>query len=257
MVSFYPSKCSASDPIANFSLQLNMNIYLIYSVTALGFFLSLFWMFFIFRGRSIPGTQTIIWGKIEVKSNTVMGVLTASLATAVLPLCMQFYIYLNRPNPLLREMLVDKPLEGEWLFKSSYEKYYDEPKPNLLFGKGNAVMVWKNEQKRYDIYLSYGIHRSGGPELLTGGSDLLTATIKGLLSVEEEGSPPQQNFTMSDFVILTRLHYKNYPPSMRTYQFTNCYVKKKNQYRTDAITCDFETPQTKSKIELTWNGPLR
>jgi hypothetical protein len=56
-------------------------------------------MLFLFLGRSIPGTQTIIWGKIEIKTNTVMGVLTASLVTAVLPLCMQFYIYINRPQP--------------------------------------------------------------------------------------------------------------------------------------------------------------
>jgi hypothetical protein len=155
-------------------------------------------------------------------------------------------------------LLVDKPLEGEWLFKSSYEKYYDEPKPELLFGKGNAVMIWKHQQKRYDVQVTYGIHRSGGPELLSGGSDLLAATFKGLLSVDEEGWPLQQNFTMSDFVILTRLHYKSYPPSLRTYQFTNCtYMKKKSQNRADKITCDFETPQTKSKIELTWSAPLR
>jgi hypothetical protein len=154
-------------------------------------------------------------------------------------------------------LLVDKPLEGEWLFKSSYEKYYDEPKPDLLFGKGNAVMIWKHQQKRYDVHLTYGIHRSGGPELLSGGSDLLAAAFKGLLSVDEDGWP-QQNFTMSDFVILTRVHYRNYPPSLRSYQFTNCtYAKKKSQSRADTIRCDFETPQTKSKIELTWNGPLR
>ena len=235
-----------------------MNIYLIYTVTALGVCLSLFWMLFIFRGRSIPGTQTIVWGKIEIKTTTVMGVLTASLVTAVLPLSMQFYIYLSRADPLSSEIVGGKPLEGEWLFKSSYEKYYDEPKPELLFGKGNAVMIWKQEQNRYDIHLTYGIHRSGGLELLSGGSDLLAATFKGLLSVDEEGWPPQQNFTMSDFVILTRLHYRNYPPSLRTYQFTNCtYGKKKSQNRADKISCDFETPQTKSKIELTWNGTLR
>lgn len=147
--------------------------------------------------------------------------------------------------------LVDKPLEGEWLFKSSYEKYYDEPQPELLFGKGNAVMIWKHQQKRYDIHLTYGIHRSAGP-------DLLAATFKGLLPVDEEGWPQQQNFTMSDFVILTRLHYKNNPPSLRTYQFTNCiFAKKKSQNRADTIRCNFETPQTKSKIELTWVGSLR
>ncbi|SCX59424.1 hypothetical protein [Nitrosospira sp. Nsp1] len=233
-----------------------MNIYLIYSVTALGIFLSLFWMFFIFRGRSIPGTHTITWGKIEIKTTTVLGVLTASLATAVLPLSMQFYMQVNK-HSFSSETLANKQLlEGEWLFKSSYEKYYDEPKPNLLFGKGNAVMLWKHDQKRYDIYLSYGVHRSGGAELLSSDSDLLAATIKGLLFVDEEGALPPQNFTMGDFVILTRLHFKSYPPSMRTYQFTNCYVGKKTQTHVDTIRCDFETPQTKSKVEFTWNGPL-
>lgn len=162
-------------------------------------------------------------------------------------------------SEVLRKMnlLVTAPLEGEWLFKSNYEKYYDEEKPELLSGKGNAVMIWRPRQKRYDIYLTYGIHRSGGAELRSGGSDLLAATFKGLLWVDEEGLPQQENFTMSDFVILTRQHYKDYPPSLRTYQFTNChYVKKKNQDHVGNIKCDFITPQTKSKIELTWNGPL-
>lgn len=157
-------------------------------------------------------------------------------------------------------LLVDKPLEGEWLFKSSYEKYYDDKEPRLLFGNGNAVMIWKHQQKRYEVYLTYGIHRSGSAKLRSGNPDLLAATFKGLLSVDEEGWPrKQQDFTMTDFVILTRLHYLKYPPSLRTYQFTNCHLTKNdnNQNRADTIKCDFETPQTKSKIELTWNGPLR
>lgn len=148
-------------------------------------------------------------------------------------------------------LLVDKPLEGEWLFKSSYEKYYDEPDADELFGKGNAVIIWKHQQKRYDVYLNYGIYRSGGVQLL--------ATIfKGFLAVNEDGWPPQQDFRMDDFVILNRLHYKNYSPSLQTYRFTNChYVRKPNRDRADMIKCDFTTPKTKSKIELTWEGPLR
>lgn len=98
-----------------------MNIYLIYSVTALGVFLSLFWMLFLFLGRSIPGTQTITWGKVEIKTNTVMGVLTASLVTAVLPLGMQFYMQLirERPDPPSAETVCEL-LKGKYTLHFNY-----------------------------------------------------------------------------------------------------------------------------------------
>lgn len=106
-----------------------MNIYLIYIVTALGVFLSLFWMLFIFLGRSIPGTQTIIWGKIEIKTNTVMGVLSASLVTAVMPLCMQFYIYLNRPDPPSGEVACES-------LKGHYNLHF-----NYVFGEKDGIRL--------------------------------------------------------------------------------------------------------------------
>ncbi len=88
-----------------------MNFYALYSitaysVTALGFLLSLFWMLFMFRGKSISGAddrpQTIKYGKLELSTNTITGVLTASLVTAVLPLCLLFYLILSgilKPGP--------------------------------------------------------------------------------------------------------------------------------------------------------------
>ena len=108
-----------------------MNIYLIYTVTALGVCLSLFWMLFIFRGRSIPGTQTIVWGKIEVKTTTVMGVLTASLVTAVLPLSMQFYIRVQTERP-------DPPSAAEVceLLKGKYVLHF-----HYIFGEKDGIRL--------------------------------------------------------------------------------------------------------------------
>lgn len=80
-----------------------MNVYILYGVTALGVLLSLFWLLFIFLGKSISrpedGPQTIRFGTLEVKTNSVLGVLTASLVTAVLPLCLQFYLILHGVLP--------------------------------------------------------------------------------------------------------------------------------------------------------------
>lgn len=58
-------------------------------------------MLFIFLGKSIAGTddkpQTIKFNNLEFKANSVVGILTASLLTAVLPLILQFYIAVNYP----------------------------------------------------------------------------------------------------------------------------------------------------------------
>jgi hypothetical protein len=82
-----------------------MNINILYSVTALGFLLSLSSMLFIFLGKSIPGSddkqQIIKVGWLEVKTNSAIGVLIASLIIAVLPLCLQTYlISIDKLQPL-------------------------------------------------------------------------------------------------------------------------------------------------------------
>ena len=112
-----------------------MNPYILYSVTALGVLLSLFWMLFIFLGKSIAGTddkpQIIKYGKLEVTTNSVIGVLTASLLTAVLPLCLQFYLILmgllppiapeGISNDLMSSKLKCESLIGNYMLFTPYE----------------------------------------------------------------------------------------------------------------------------------------
>jgi hypothetical protein len=73
-----------------------MVYYFFYSVTALGFLLSILSMVLIFLGKSIPHSenkpQIIKFGWLEVKANSAIGILTASLITAVLPLCLLTYL---------------------------------------------------------------------------------------------------------------------------------------------------------------------
>lgn len=79
-------------------------------------------MFFIFRGKSIVGTddkqQTIVYGKLEVRTNTVLGVLTASLATAVLPLILQFISGPRPTGPDAKNTCLS--LQGDYKLRSSY-----------------------------------------------------------------------------------------------------------------------------------------
>ncbi|HRB97125.1 MAG TPA: hypothetical protein PKY67_05365 [Nitrosomonas sp.] len=50
-------------------------------------------------------------------------------------------------------LLTEKPLEGIWQYSSKYENYYDEPEPNMLNGSGKATIIWKRQEKRYDVHV--------------------------------------------------------------------------------------------------------
>lgn len=190
-----------------------MNLYLIYSVTALGIFLSLFWMFFIFRGRTIPGTQTIIWGKIEIKTNTVMGVLTASLVTAVMPLCMQFYIYLNRPAPQSGEIACNS-------LKGNYSLLF-----NYVFGEKDGIRLiardgnWKanscepakenlvfalkgNDTTKFDIE----VFHKGSYELVASG----TFEYPSTLLIGENGKLVSRTFEVAGDATHIEKYYDNW-----------------------------------------------
>jgi hypothetical protein len=116
-----------------------MNIYILYGVTALGVLLSLFWMLFMFLGKSISskddGPQIIKLGTLEVKTNSVLGVLTASLVTAVLPLCLQFYLILAGILPPAQP----EPETGEPMCKSligHYKLHF-----NYIFGEKDGMRL--------------------------------------------------------------------------------------------------------------------
>lgn len=114
-----------------------MNIYILYSVTALGIFLSLLSIFFIFfLGKSIPGSdnkqQIIKLGWLEVKTNSAMGVLSASLITAVLPLCLQTYlISIDKLQPL--DISVYEQCE---LLKGDYHLHF-----NYIFSEKDGMRL--------------------------------------------------------------------------------------------------------------------
>lgn len=75
-----------------------MNVYILYIVTALGVLLSLFSILFIFLGKPIAGTdgssQTVKFGGVQARTNSLMTLLIVSVVAAVLPLCLEFYLIL-------------------------------------------------------------------------------------------------------------------------------------------------------------------
>jgi hypothetical protein len=108
-----------------------MNPYILYSVTALGFLLSLFTMLFIFKGKRIAGTGTerdsFAWGPVKIEANSVITLFIVSLLTAMLPLGLEFYL-------IVKDCIIDhsfKPgtvserkcesLKGEYKLSQYYE----------------------------------------------------------------------------------------------------------------------------------------
>ena len=152
----------------------------------------------------------------------------------------------------LKILLTEKPLEGIWQYSSKYENYYDEIEPTKLNGSGKVIIIWKREEKRYDVHVSYGIQRS---QISDNSQPLAVLSLIGSLETNDDGWPERNNFKIDGLTIINRLHYKNYVPSLPIYQFSNCELDIKNQ-RAKRINCDFETPQSKSKISFKWSRPL-
>lgn len=149
----------------------------------------------------------------------------------------------------------EKPLEGIWKYESTYTKYYngtdyEEQNPHELYGKGQAIIIWKNDKKQYDVHISYGVYRPGNAKAL------LAAFLSGYISdIDEMGFPANSNFEIKELEIINRVHYKNADPSRQSYKFTNCSVNMYKQ-RINNITCDFEPHFSSSKLSLTWNDSL-
>lgn len=135
-----------------------------------------------------------------------------------------------------------KPFEGEWKYRSQYEKYYDEPKPHELYGGGSAIVLWKYSKNRYEVKLSYSIHR------LDNRNPLLVNVFKGEFRADTNGWPMQQPFVMNN-EILHRLHYQNKVQNLPAYQFKDCtYIKNTSGDRPETIDCILETPHSRSKV---------
>lgn len=151
---------------------------------------------------------------------------------------------------LKKEKRVQKPFEGEWKYRSQYEKYYDEPKPPELYGRGSAIVLWKYRKNRYEVTLSYSIHR------LDNRNPLLVNVFKGEFPADTHGWPTQQPFVVNN-EILHRLHYQGRVHNLPAYQFKNCsYMKDANGDRPETIDCVLETPHSRSKVTFTWEAEL-
>lgn len=148
------------------------------------------------------------------------------------------------------EKLTEKPLEGLWNYHSDYESLYDEPDPHQLIGSGKAIMIWKINEARYDVYTSFTsfkITKSAQKE-----TPLLVISVKGILNADNNTGLPnqQQNFSMDNFRIIAHLHYKGLPSTVPMYTFSNCSTSSSGN-RIDTIKCSLITPDSESKVTLT------
>ena len=169
------------------------------------------------------------------------------LASTLIPTLAVIFSYQQIKS--LIAQIAEKPLEGTWVYSSRYEKYYDEPQPQDLYGKGRAIIVWKYRENRYDVNLSYSVTR------LENKNPILTVVFQGPLAADATGWPAQQPFVMDNFQVLDRLHYQNKAYALSTYQFRDCnYIK--NGDRPDKIMCVLETPHSRSNVEFHWQSNL-
>lgn len=151
---------------------------------------------------------------------------------------------------LKKEQRSQKPFEGEWKYRSQYEKYYDEPQPHELYGGGSAIVLWKDSKDRYEVKLSYSVHR------LDNRNPILVAVFKGKFTADKTGWPMQQPFVMNN-ELLHRLHYQNKVQNLPAYQFTDCtYTKITSGDRPETIDCVLKTPHSRSKVKFTWEADL-
>jgi hypothetical protein len=149
----------------------------------------------------------------------------------------------------IKSLLKEKLLEGEWVYSAQYEKYYEEPDPQSLYGGGRALVIWKQRESRYDVNLSYSIKR------IDSQDTLMTVVFQGALMAGLDGSPPTQPFVMDNFQVLNRLHYQGKEHTLPAYQFKDCnYIK--NGERIDKIVCILETPNSRSVATFKWKTAL-
>ncbi|MCC8995969.1 MAG: hypothetical protein LM517_02675 [Nitrosomonas sp.] len=174
-----------------------------------------------------------------------------TLITMWLALPAQYYQIVDIANLLSKE----KPLEGIWNYKSNYTKYYndtiyEEPDVNALYGKGNALIVWKNIEEKYEVYINYGVYRYGNSKAI------LAASLNGYISeIDNKGFPKNSNFKIEDLKIINRVHHQNADPSTEIYEFINCNTNIINK-RADRITCDFVPRFSSSNVKLEWKSSL-
>ena len=144
-----------------------------------------------------------------------------------------------------KEQRSQKPFEGEWKYRSQYEKYYDEANPHELYGGGSAIIVWKYSKNRYEVKLSYSIHR------LENVNPILVNVFKGEFAADTNGWPMQQPFVVNN-EILHRMHYQGKVHNLPAYQFKDCtYLKNASGDRPETIDCVLKTPHSRSKVAFT------
>lgn len=98
----------------------------------------------------------------------------------------------------------EKPFQGIWLYESKYKEWHDEDKPEELMGDGKTIIIWKTNEKRYDVYTMFKISRSGKDT-----PSLLSLSLKGILNADSLSGFPKTNvFSMHNFNIIARVAYR-------------------------------------------------
>ena len=182
--------------------------------------------------------------RIELKAKRItFWTAIVVLVSTMVPAIAAIFTYIEIKGFVAR--MVEKPFEGEWVYSSDYEKYYDEKDIEKVYGEGKAIILWKYSQNRYDVNLTYAIKRDHV------AMPLLVSAVKGELTSDANGWPSQQPFVIN-FQLLQRLHYQGMAHHLRKYPFRNCtYTKSASGERPETFTCVFETDLSKSIVTFT------
>lgn len=106
------------------------------------------------RSREILGLEIQIKKlQIMIALVTLIGVMITALNTWKLFLTDTKIGAAAEQLDNIQSLLDEKPFEGEWVYSSQYERYYDEHRPHELHGRGRAIIIWKKLQGRKNLEL--------------------------------------------------------------------------------------------------------
>ena len=140
-----------------------------------------------------------------------------------------------------------KPLEGIWSFTMEYSRFHG--KKGTWTGDGQAVILWKHEGNRYDIYFGSIVIPSGE------STPILVGFSIGKILANEEGWPTSEPFTIDDVKYISRMHRDGRQPSKLFYTIKNATYTSLDD-RVNNITAKFDTGSTEGTMTFKWENPL-
>ncbi|WP_292916242.1 hypothetical protein [Nitrosomonas sp.] len=173
---------------------------------------------------------------LEVKIKRIQLITAFILLITALSPVILFWVDSNGTKKII-ELLKEKekPFEGIWSYNSNYEIWLDEKKPKELMADGKTIIIWKENAKKYEVYISFKITRSMHHE------PLLALSLNGFFDdVKSDGRNKLPKFTMDNFKAIARLAYKkDYGPPAPSYQFTDCKVNRisENEESVNSFEC--------------------